>query len=94
MKRVLEMPLSSSGGRDNPLGRTNSNKDSFWRLNDAGRSGLFLADAHPGVVAKSLRRLRDERGIERLSVDVVKVSQLLKQGDCAEASGLSLRIDL
>ncbi len=43
-------------------------------LGPAGKSALFLADAHPGVVCESLRRLLDERGLHALEVDAVKVS--------------------
>jgi hypothetical protein len=35
---------------------------------------LFLGDAHPGVVAASIRRLCQERGTNRLEVDAVKVA--------------------
>ncbi|MCD6679903.1 MAG: MBL fold metallo-hydrolase [Burkholderiaceae bacterium] len=40
----------------------------------AGKSALFLADAHPDVVCASLRRLLDERGLQTLEVDAVKVA--------------------
>ena len=40
----------------------------------AGKSALFLADAHPDVVCASLRRLLDERGQDTLHVDAVKVA--------------------
>jgi hypothetical protein len=40
----------------------------------AGGSCLFLADAHPGVVTASLKRLLKERGAQRLKVDAVKVA--------------------
>lgn len=40
----------------------------------AGRSCLFLADAHPDCVCGSLKRLLRERGLQRLVVDAVKVS--------------------
>jgi hypothetical protein len=38
------------------------------------RSALLLADAFPGVIASSLRRLCAERGIARLTVDAVKLA--------------------
>lgn len=38
------------------------------------KSALFLADAHPDVVAGSLKRLCQQRGTARLRVDAVKVS--------------------
>jgi hypothetical protein len=38
------------------------------------KSALFLADAHPDVVSKSLARLCKERGVKRLKVDAVKVA--------------------
>ncbi|MBW7923265.1 MAG: MBL fold metallo-hydrolase [Burkholderiaceae bacterium] len=40
----------------------------------AGKSVLFLADAHPDVVCESLRRLLGERGQDTLHVDAVKVA--------------------
>ncbi|MGD9536824.1 MAG: ComEC/Rec2 family competence protein [Alphaproteobacteria bacterium] len=40
----------------------------------AGKSALFLADAHPDAVAASLKRLCKERRAKRLKVDAVKVS--------------------
>ncbi len=43
-------------------------------LEPAGKSALFLADAHPDVVCASLRRLLDERGVDALAVDAVKVA--------------------
>jgi beta-lactamase superfamily II metal-dependent hydrolase len=39
-----------------------------------GKSALFLADAHPDVVAASVKRLCKERHITRLEVGAVKVS--------------------
>lgn len=39
-----------------------------------GKSALLLGDAHPAVVAASIRRLCAERGVERLKVDAVKVA--------------------
>jgi beta-lactamase superfamily II metal-dependent hydrolase len=39
-----------------------------------GKSALFLADAHPGVVTASLKRLCAERGTKPLKVDAVKIS--------------------
>ncbi|HMN21026.1 MAG TPA: hypothetical protein PKA16_06505 [Ottowia sp.] len=40
----------------------------------AGKSCLFLADAHPDAVCASLQRLLAARGLERLAVDAVKVA--------------------
>src|SRR5262245_38456169 len=40
----------------------------------AAGSCLFLADAHPDTVRSSLKRLLEERGVKRLSVDAVKVA--------------------
>jgi hypothetical protein len=40
----------------------------------ASGSCLFLADAHPDTVKASLGRLLEERGVDRLSVDAVKVA--------------------
>ena len=40
----------------------------------AAGSCLFLADAHPDVVAASLKRLLEQRGVSRLAVDAVKVA--------------------
>jgi hypothetical protein len=39
-----------------------------------GKSILLLADAHPDVVASSVKRLCKERGRDRLRVDAVKVA--------------------
>jgi hypothetical protein len=39
-----------------------------------GKSALLLADAHPDVVAQSIKRLCAARKIKRLHVDVVKVA--------------------
>jgi hypothetical protein len=38
-----------------------------------GRACLFSGDAHPRVLASSLRHLTEERGIKRLSLDAVKL---------------------
>jgi hypothetical protein len=43
-------------------------------LEAAGKSALFLADAHPDVVCASLRRLLVARNLDTLPVDAVKVS--------------------
>jgi len=43
-------------------------------LEAAGKSMLFLADAHPDIVCASLRRLLDERGLDTLAVDAMKIS--------------------
>jgi hypothetical protein len=40
----------------------------------AGKSVLFLADAHPDVICESLQRLCAERGVEKVAVDAVKVA--------------------
>lgn len=40
----------------------------------AGKSALFLADAQPDLIADSIRRLCEERGIKRLEVNAVKVA--------------------
>jgi hypothetical protein len=40
----------------------------------AGKSVLFLADAHPDVVSESLRRICAKKGVARLAVDAVKVA--------------------
>ena len=47
----------------------------------AGRSALLLADAHPGVVAASLKRLCAERSVDRLEVSAVKVSHHGSKGN-------------
>jgi|SRR5580692_8275625 beta-lactamase superfamily II metal-dependent hydrolase len=39
-----------------------------------GKSILLLADAHPDLVASSIQRLCQERGMDRLRVDAVKVA--------------------
>jgi len=49
------------------------------------KSALLLADAHPSVVAASLRRLCGERGIDRLEVDAVKVSHHGSKGNTSAA---------
>jgi hypothetical protein len=38
-----------------------------------GRSCLFTADAFPTVLTRSLARLRQERGLDRLAVDAIKL---------------------
>jgi hypothetical protein len=40
----------------------------------AGKSAVLLADAHPDIVCDSIERLCEERRIDQLSVDAVKVS--------------------
>ena len=40
----------------------------------AGKSALFLADAHPDIICESLPRLCAERGVTQLAVDAVKVA--------------------
>ena len=39
-----------------------------------GKSVLLLADAHPDLVASSVKRLCQERGIDRLAVNAVKLA--------------------
>jgi hypothetical protein len=39
-----------------------------------GKSALLLGDAHPEVVTSAIRRVCKDRGLQRLSVDVVKVA--------------------
>ena len=46
-----------------------------------GMSALFLADAHPGIVAESIKRLLVERGVKRLKVDAVKVAHHGSKGN-------------
>ncbi len=49
-----------------------------------GKSCLFLADAHPDVVCDSLKRLLDARGLERLTVDAVKVAHHGSKGNTTD----------
>jgi hypothetical protein len=51
----------------------------------SGKSALFLADAHPNVVAESLKRLCAERGTPRLPVGAVKVSHHGSKGNTSSA---------
>jgi hypothetical protein len=51
----------------------------------AGKSALLLADAHPDVIADSLRRLCTARGVKRLAVDAVKVSHHGSRANTNEA---------
>jgi hypothetical protein len=51
----------------------------------AGKSALFLADAHPDAVVASLKRLCKERGVKRLKVDAVKVSHHGSKGNTNDA---------
>jgi hypothetical protein len=51
----------------------------------AGKSALFLADAHPDIVLRSIKRLCKERGIEKLPVNAVKVSHHGSRGNTSEA---------
>jgi hypothetical protein len=46
-----------------------------------GKSALFLADAHPTIVAASVTRLCQQRGVTRLPVDVVKISHHGSKGN-------------
>jgi uncharacterized protein (DUF4415 family) len=50
-----------------------------------GKSALFLADAHPTIVAASVSRLCQERGVTRLPVDVVKISHHGSKGNTSAA---------
>ncbi len=50
----------------------------------AGKSCLFLADAHPDMVCASLRRLLAARGIERLAVDAVKLAHHGSKGNTTD----------
>ena len=50
----------------------------------AGRSCLFLADAHPDAVCASLARLLESRGLQRLVVDAVKVSHHGSRGNTTD----------
>lgn len=54
-----------------------------------GKSALFLADAHPKIIAASLQRLCAERGVSRLPVDVVKIAH---HGSKANTSAELLRL--
>lgn len=49
------------------------------------RRALLLGDAHPSVVTASLRRLCEERGLERIKVDAVKVSHHGSKGNTSIA---------
>lgn len=49
-----------------------------------GKSCLFLADAHPDAVCASLRRLLQQRGLERLAVNAVKVSHHGSKGNTTD----------
>ena len=51
----------------------NGSSIAFLAEHTAG-SCLFLADAHPDAVTASLKRLLEERGVQRLKVDAVKVA--------------------
>lgn len=50
----------------------------------AGKSCLFLADAHPDAVCASLKRLLAARGIKRLAVDAVKVAHHGSKGNTTD----------
>ena len=50
----------------------------------AGKSCLFLADAHADAVCASLKRLLAQRGLERLAVDAVKVSHHGSKGNTTD----------
>ena len=49
-----------------------------------GKSCLFLADAHANAVCASLKRLLEQRGLERLVVDAVKVSHHGSKGNTTD----------
>ena len=49
-----------------------------------GKSCLFLADAHANAVCASLKRLLQQRGLERLVVDAVKVSHHGSKGNSTD----------
>lgn len=49
-----------------------------------GKSCLFLADAHADAVCASLKRLLEQRGLERLVVDAVKVSHHGSKGNTTD----------
>lgn len=51
----------------------------------ASKSALFLADTHPDVVAASIKRLCEERKIERLKVGAVKVSHHASKANTSDA---------
>jgi len=51
----------------------------------SGKAALLLADAHPDVITDSLKRLCVERGVQRLSVDAVKVSHHGSKHNTSEA---------
>src|SRR5262249_12591494 len=51
----------------------------------AAGSCLFLADAHPGTVTESLKRLLKERDVQRLHVDAVKVAHHGSKNNTDEA---------
>lgn len=50
-----------------------------------GKSALFLGDAHADVIVDSVRRLCEERGIERLGVNAVKVAHHGSKGNTSVA---------
>ena len=50
-----------------------------------GKSALLLADAHPTIVAASVKRLCDERGMSQLPVDVLKISHHGSKGNTSAA---------
>ena len=50
----------------------------------AGKSCLFLADAHPDVLCASLKRLLAARRVQRLVVDAVKVSHHGSKGNTTD----------
>ena len=49
-----------------------------------GKRALFLADAHIGLIVESLTRLCQERGIDHLDVDAVKVSHHGSKGNISK----------
>ena len=57
------------------IDQAKANGSSFAFLAEfEGRSALLLGDAHPDVVAESIRRVLKDRGQQKLRVDAVKVA--------------------
>ena len=52
----------------------NGSSIAFLAEHEEGGSCLFLADAHPDALVKSLARLLAERKVDRLAVDAVKLA--------------------
>lgn len=51
----------------------------------AGKSVLFLGDAHPAVITDSIERLCKQRGIDHLPVNAVKISHHGSKGNTTKA---------